>query len=147
MLIFLPTIFHPLHEEWRLFHWLRKMNWEVSCKKKKRKTIFQEQNDGCCSHLLNQFAQESTNDATTVFFLLFLNVAAEASRCFIMMYYMLTRVYAHLGIYLQPSFKWAVLQRWPEMSSIVPLSPLKDTYLLLSLPAIMSLHLCTFSPE
>lgn len=94
------------------------------------------------------------------FFLLFLNVAAEASRCFIMMYYMLVCVYAHLdqrfqigfdffllGIYLQPSFKWAVLQRWPELSSIVPLCPLKDAYLLLFLPAIMSLHLCTFSPE
>lgn len=98
---FLSTIFHSLYQERRLFHWLRK--WTGKCRAKNKKTYFRNKwwmlfssPEPICASKLEWCHH--------CFLPLSLNVAAEASRSFIMMYYMHAHVNAHLDQRLQIGF-------------------------------------------
>lgn len=145
---FLSGIFHSLYQERRLFHWLRK--WTEKCLAKKPKTYFRNKwwmlfssPEPICARKLKW--------CHDCFFPLSLNVAAEASRSFIMMYYMHPYVKAHLDqrlqigfdllFYkyfcyfclevLQPSFKWT-----RQCFRGAP-CPRKESYL------VLFLYICT----
>lgn len=142
---FLSAIFHWLYQVRRLFHWLRK--WTVKCRAKKKtpKPYFRSKwwmlfssPEPICARKL-----EWCHDC---FSPLSLNVAAEASRSFIMMYYMHAHVKAHLDQRLQIGFDLLSYEYFCYFCLEVLQPSFKWTrHFLLFGP--LSLHLCTFSSE
>ena len=114
---------------------------------KNKNNIFREQNDGCCSHPLNQFAQECTNDATTVFprfsllllprhqdILLWCIICAARICTFRSALANWVWFFFFFNILLRLSFTWA----WWFLTTDVRPSLFKEAFLVLLLPEMHS---------